>query len=108
MQGKFDWSHSRSTNLDRLATKCSGSSLGYFLTVSSTVAIAPLTSTACVVGLPSSLQVFNVYLPEGIFLISKLPSLSVTAKYGVGTTTTYPDISGCTLHSREATPRSLN
>src|SRR5947208_3845913 len=31
----------------------------YFLTVSSTLAVAPLTSTACVVGFPSSLQVFR-------------------------------------------------
>src|ERR1700687_1581536 len=60
----------------------------YFLTVRSTVAVAPLRSTACVVGLPSSLQVFNVYFPAGTFLISKFPSLSVTAKYGAGTTTT--------------------
>jgi hypothetical protein len=60
----------------------------YFLTVRSTVAVAPLRSTACVVGLPSSLQVFNVYFPAETFLISKFPSLSVTAKYGVGTTTT--------------------
>src|SRR5207245_10395537 len=65
-----------------------GPYLIYFLTVNSTVAVAALTSTGCVVGLPSSLQVFRVYLPAGIFLISKLPSLSVTAKYGVGTTTT--------------------
>jgi hypothetical protein len=52
----------------------------YFLTVNSTVVLAEATSTACVVGLPSSLQVFNVYFPAGMFLISKLPSLSVTAK----------------------------
>src|ERR1700675_1605982 len=109
MQGKFDSSHWRSTSLVRLATRCvPGPFRAYFLTVSSTVAVAPLTSTACVLGLPSSLQVFNVYFPAGIFLISKLPSLSVTAKYGVGTTTTYPDISGCTLQRREAVPRSLN
>src|ERR1700719_4093664 len=88
MQGKVDSSHSRSTNLVRLATRCPGPFLAYFLTVRSTVAVAPLTSTACVVGLPSSLQVFNVYFPAGAFLISKLPSLSVTVKYRVGTTTT--------------------
>src|SRR5216684_947851 len=38
----------------------SGSLIGYFLTVSSTVAVAPLTSTAWVTGFPSSLQVFRV------------------------------------------------
>src|ERR1700682_2552392 len=109
MQGKLDSSHSRSTSLVRLATRgVPGPFLVYFLTVNSTVAVAALASTACVVGLPSSLQVFNVYFPAGIFLISKLPSLSVTAKYGVGTTTTYTDISGCTLQRREAVPRSLN
>jgi len=57
-----------------------GSLLVYFFTVNSTVVVAALTSTACVVGLPSSLQVFNVYFPAGMFLISKFPSLSVTAK----------------------------
>src|ERR1700674_659646 len=81
MQGKFDSSHSRSTSLVRLPTKRVPSPfLDYFLTVSSTVAVAELTSTACVVGLPSSLQVFNVYFPVGTSLIAKLPSLSVTAK----------------------------
>src|SRR5712692_162681 len=77
----------------------------YFFTVRSTVVVAAETVTACVVGLPSSLQVLRVYWPGGTFLISKLPALSVTAKYGVGTTTTYPDISGCTLQSKEAVPR---
>src|SRR5215471_1202599 len=52
----------------------------YFLTVSSTAVVPAETSTDCVVGLPSSLQVLSVYFPAGIFLISKLPSLSVTAK----------------------------
>src|SRR5260370_36888338 len=81
VEGKLDSSHSRSTSLVRLATRCvPGPFLAYFLTVNSTVAVAALTSTASVVGLPSSLQVFNVYFPAGIFLISKLPSLSVTAK----------------------------
>src|SRR6266571_1560307 len=87
MQGKFDSSHPRSTSFVRVLTwaASSGSPISYFLTVRSTAAVAPLTSTAWVVGFPSSLQVFNVYFPDGKFLISKLPSLSVTAKYGVGT-----------------------
>src|SRR3989442_15421745 len=81
MQGKFDSSHSRSTSLVRLATRCvPGPYFAFFLTVSSTVVLAPLTSTAWEVGLQSSLQVFNVYFPAGLFLISKLPSLSVKAK----------------------------
>ena len=42
----------------------------YFFTVRSAVAPPAVTSTACVVTLPSSLQVFRVYLPGGTFLIS--------------------------------------
>src|SRR5215471_16604373 len=51
--------HSRPLNAD-----------DYFLTIRSAVVAPPATSTAWVVTLPSSLQVFKVYFPEGTFLIS--------------------------------------
>src|SRR6266567_5010612 len=80
----------------------------YFVTVRFTFTVAPATVTGCEAGLPFSLPVFNVYWPGGTFLITKLPSLSVTAKYGVGTTKIIPDISGCTLHSNGTSPISVN
>src|SRR6516164_8398586 len=75
MQGKFDSSQSRSTSFVRLSIGAGPRYFTYFLTVSSTVVVAAETSTACVVGFPSSLQVLSVYFPAGMFLISKLPSL---------------------------------
>src|ERR1700675_1764295 len=80
----------------------------YFFTVRSAVAVPLATVTDCVVTLPSSLQVFNVYVPGGTSFISYAPSESVTAKYGVGATTMKPDISGWTLQRSEAAPGSLN
>src|ERR1700682_1448906 len=45
----------------------------YFFTVNSTFAVPLATVTDCVVTLPSSLQVFNVYVPAGTSLISNDP-----------------------------------
>ncbi len=84
MQGKFDSSHSKSTSLVRVVKRFALDALFlfssplcffislllYFFTVRSAVAPLAVTSTACVVGFPSSLQVFSVYLPGGTFLIS--------------------------------------
>src|SRR5690242_2682637 len=39
-----------------------------------------------------------LYLPAGTFLMVNLPSLPVTAKYGLSTTVTHANIQGCTSH----------
>src|ERR1035441_7889192 len=104
MQGKFDSSQSRSTSFVR----CSLTFLlhsryteviwvglrlrkllrsGQRATVMLAV-VDPATVTACVAGLPTSLHVFRGEAPSEMSLITKFPSLSVTAKYGVGATTT--------------------
>src|SRR5579883_35471 len=65
MHGKLDSSQSKSTSLlrgfisrSRIGSPCPCP--GYFFTVSVAVALSPVTSTACVVGFPSSLHVMSV------------------------------------------------
>lgn len=51
-----------------------GSALYFFTRAKSTFVVASVTVIDWVVGLPSALQVFNVYVPGGTFLIVKVPS----------------------------------
>ena len=52
----------------------------YLVTVRLTFTGPLPTVTGCDAGFPPSLPVFRVYWPAGTFLITKFPSLSVTAK----------------------------
>src|SRR5262249_38753407 len=63
-----------------------------------------LTSIGTAVGLAFSCQIFKMYFPGGTLFRTNFPSLPVLAKYGVSVTTTYADISACTLHSIVHTP----
>src|SRR5581483_1260247 len=69
--------------------------------VKSTFAPSALTSTSLLTGLPPLALRWvasMVYLPGGTLAILKLPSLSLTAKYGLSTTVTQANIHGWTSH----------
>src|SRR3569833_58611 len=65
-------------------------------------AVAPLSFTSTSFSTPSGdalrCSATILYLPGGTFLMVNLPSLSVTAKYGLSTTVTQANIQGCTSH----------
>src|SRR6185312_3540018 len=65
-------------------------------------AVAPLSFTSISLVMPSGAALrcsaTILYLPGGTFLMVNLPSLPVTAKYGLSTTVTHANIQGCTSH----------